>query len=376
MGLATRLKTEALNLGFHLVGITTPEPPTSVPVYESWLAEGHHGEMAYLAAPDARQRRADPREILPECQSILVLGIHYSPPKALSLKPLQGKIAAYACNEDYHEVLKLRLQALVAFLEREAGGSIPNRFYTDTGPVLERDLAQRAGLGWIGRNSMLINPRVGSYFLLAEIFLGIPLEPDAPFNSDHCGSCTRCVDACPTACILPNRTLDARHCISYWTIEHKGATPVSLRPYQGNWVFGCDICQQVCPWNRRFAPPVGDPAFAPRSHLPGVELLDELVLDQQVFNRSYKGSPIKRAKRRGYLRNVAVALGNVKDPAAIPVLAQSLLQDPEPLVRGHVAWALGQIRGDDSVKALKQALEQESVFEVSEEIIAALDFLG
>jgi epoxyqueuosine reductase len=285
-------------------------------------------------------------------------------------------MAAYAWNEDYHEVLKPRLQALVAFLEKESGGSIPNRFYTDTGPVLERDLAQRAGLGWIGKNSMLINPKAGSYFLLGEILLGIPLEPDTPFTSDHCGSCTRCVDACPTACIFPNRTLDARRCISYLTIEHKEATPVALRTYLGNWVFGCDICQQVCPWNRRFAPPVGDPAFAPRSQLPNVELLEELSFSREDFNRKYKNSPIKRAKRRGYLRNVAVALGNAKEPAAVPVLAESLLQDPEPLVRQHVAWALGQIGGDEGIEALNQALGQENELEVRSEIIAALGLEG
>jgi epoxyqueuosine reductase len=370
--LTARVKAEAGRLGFHLAGVTTPESPASIGVYESWLADGHHGEMAYLATERARRRRADPRKILPECRSILVLGIHYFPQTAVPLEPGQGKIAAYAWNEDYHETLKPRLAALVAFLEREVGQEVPNRWYTDTGPILERDLAQRAGLGWIGKNSMLIHPKTGSHFLLSEILLGIPLEPDAPFTTDHCGSCTRCIDACPTACITPNRTLDARRCLSYLTIEHKGATPTSLRSHQGNWVFGCDICQQVCPWNLRFAPPEGSPAFAPRPDLLSLDLTGELSLTLEEFNRKFKHSPVKRAKRRGYLRNVAVALGNAGEQNAVKALAKTLLEETEPLVRRHAAWALGQIGGEESKTALNQALEDEKEPDVREEINAAL----
>lgn len=370
--LTTRAKTEARRLGFHLLGVTTPEPPASMGVYESWLAEGYHGDMAYLEGERARQRRVDPRQILPECQSILVLGIHYFPPNTTPLRPGLGKIAAYAWNEDYHETLKPRLDALVAFLEAETGHPIPNRWYTDTGPILERDLAQRAGLGWIGKNSMLIHPGAGSYFLLSEILLGIPLKPDVPFKADHCGSCTRCIDACPTACITPNRTLDARRCISYLTIEHRGATPIPLRAHQGNWVFGCDICQQVCPWNLRFARSEGDPEFAPRPGLIPVELSDELTLSAEKFNRKFKHSPTKRAKRRGYLRNVAVALGNAKEPKAVKVLSKVLLEEAEPLVRRHAAWALGQIGGKESRETLNQALVQEKDVEVRGEIEAVI----
>jgi epoxyqueuosine reductase len=231
------------------------------------------------------------------------------------------------------------MQELVKFIDEQIGYSVKNRWYTDTGPILERDLAQRAGIGWIGKNTCLIHPRHGSYFLLSEILLDLPLEPDPPFLTDHCGTCTRCIEACPTDCILPDRTLDARRCISYLTIELKDGIPEDLRDKVGGWVFGCDICQQVCPWNR-FAGE-GDQAFGNDDALP--QLKEELGLTPQAFNQRFKRSPIKRAKRRGYLRNVAVALGNVGDMHALPVL-QNALQDEEPMVREHAQWAIETIQ--------------------------------
>ncbi|MDO9348506.1 MAG: tRNA epoxyqueuosine(34) reductase QueG, partial [Anaerolineales bacterium] len=254
----------------------------------------------------------------------------------------RGRVAAYAWGMDYHLVLLERLRALAAFIETQAGHPIPNRAYTDSGPILERDLAQRAGLGWIGKNTCLINPRLGSYCLLAEILLGIQLEPDPPFESDRCGTCTRCIDTCPTACILPDRSLDARRCISYLTIELKGEIPPDLRSRMGEWVFGCDVCQMVCPWNR-FAEAAGERTFAPRPGVPRPDLIAELALNPQEFNRKFKDSPIQRARRRGYLRNVAVALGNTGNLAAIPALERAL-QDDESLVRDHAGWALEQIK--------------------------------
>jgi epoxyqueuosine reductase len=253
-----------------------------------------------------------------------------------------GRVAAYAWSADYHLILPERMQTLLTFVETQMGHPIPNRWYTDSGPLLERDLAQRAGLGWIGKNTNLIHPRIGSYILLAEILLGVDLEPDPPFEADRCGACKRCIEACPTQCILPDRTLDARRCISYLTIELKGEIPLHLRERMGQWVFGCDICQMVCPWNR-FAAPSGDPAFAPRPGVPHPDLIAELTLNPQDFNHKFKDSPIQRAKRRGYLRNVAIALGNVRDPAAIQALRKAL-RDPEPLVRASSAWAIEHIR--------------------------------
>ena len=374
------IKTEANRLGFEWVGVTNPDPPTHFDVYQDWLADGRHGEMAYLANERNIQRRADPLQILPECQSILVLGTRY-PARLFDEETAvfdtggrpYGRVASYAWNEDYHAVLKGRLQTLVAFIEKLTGAPLANRWYSDTGAILERDLAQRAGLGWIGKNTCLISPTDGSYFLLAEILLGIYLAPDPPFEADRCGSCKRCLQACPTACILSDRTIDSRRCISYLTIELKGAIPVELRHAIGDWVFGCDICQQVCPWNQRFARRGGDPAFAARPGVPRPDLIAELELTPEAFNLRFKGSPVKRAKRRGYLRNVAVTLGNSQDARAIPALKKALHHDPEPLVRGHAAWALGEIGGEQACQALQSAAGIEKDHYVLGEIEAALD---
>ena len=344
MSLTQPIKSEAHRLGFALAGITTPEPPTHVSVYEDWLTLGRHGSMGYLADECAQTCRRDPRTILPGCRSILLLGMRHPVPAAAwpgEEIGFRGQVAAYACGRDYHLVLPERLKALSAFIEQLAGNPLPHRWYTDTGPILERDLAQRAGLGWIGKNTCLINPKAGSYFLLAEILLGIELEPDSPFTTDRCGTCNRCIEACPTGCILPDRTLDARRCISYLTIENKGEIPPDLRPQVGNWVFGCDVCQMVCPWNR-FAAAEYDRSLAPYPGLTSLDLRNELMLTPQEFNHKFKESPVQRSRRRGYLRNVAVALGNSGNPAGILPLEKAL-QDGEPLVRQHAGWALKQI---------------------------------
>jgi epoxyqueuosine reductase len=376
MSLSDSVKEKARQLGFELVGITTPDPPLNFPIYQHWLEAGRHGSMEYLAAERSRERRADPRQILPECLSIIVLGIRYWDPRAENPDPAEGlphgRVASYAWAADYHEVLPPRLQALVAFIEEQIGEPVPNRWYTDTGPILERDMAQRAGLGWIGKNTCLIHPRAGSYFLLAEILLGVELEPDLPFVTDHCGSCTRCLDACPTQCILPDRTLDAARCISYLTIELKTAIPGELRPQMENWVFGCDVCQEVCPWNVKFSKPEGDPQFAPQAGVAYPDLMAEIALSPEQFNSKFKGSPVKRTKRRGYLRNVAIALGNAGDDSAVPVLRKALFHDPEPLVRAHAAWALGQIGGERAKAALAEAEKSEADPEVLAEIRVAL----
>jgi epoxyqueuosine reductase len=341
MSLSKHLKEEirekAVQLGFILAGVTTPDPPSHYSTFEHWLAEGHHGAMEYLATECSRIRRADPREIMPECKSILVLATPYSPPSP-SRGGARGGVASYAWGQDYHDVLPERMKELVQFIEEQVGGPVKNRWYTDTGPILERDLAQRAGLGWIGKNTCLIHPKHGSYFLLSEILLDLALEPDPPFVTDHCGTCTRCIDACPTDCILPDRTIDATRCISYLTIELKDGIPTELREKIGNWVFGCDICQMVCPWNR-FARE-GDPAFG--NDRPDPSLTEELSISAQEFSQRFKGTPVKRAKRRGYLRNVAVALGNTGNMHALPVL-QNALNHEEPMVREHVKWAIEKI---------------------------------
>jgi len=358
------IKDKARQLGFILAGVTPPEPPPHYSTFENWLAQGRHGTMHYLAEERSRLRRADPREILPECKSILVLATPYSSPSptpngenagrvggdgdrppyrdqanAVEAQHATGKISSYAWGDDYHDILPARMKELVQYIEEQVGGPVKNRWYSDTGPILERDLAQRAGIGWIGKNTCLINPKHGSYFLLSEILLDLALEPDPPFVTDHCGTCTRCIEACPTDCILPDRTIDAPRCISYLTIELKDDIPIDLREKIGDWVFGCDICQMVCPWNR-FASE-GDPAFGAEDPLPS--LTDELAITTQEFNQRFKQSPVKRAKRRGYLRNIAVALGNTGSMYALPVL-QNALNDEESIVSEHAKWAIEKIK--------------------------------
>jgi epoxyqueuosine reductase len=344
--LKQKIENKARQLGFFLAGVTTPEPPPHFSTFENWLAQGRHGTMNYLAEGRSRTRRADPRAVLPECKSILVLATPYGPSsREVGIRD-KGEVAAYAWGDDYHNVLPARMQELVQFIEEQAGGPIRNRWYTDTGPILERDLAQRAGIGWIGKNTCLIHPEHGSYFLLSEILLDLELEPDPPFVTDHCGTCTRCIEACPTDCILPDRTIDAARCISYLTIELKENIPPELRAKMGDWVFGCDICQRVCPWNR-FAGE-GDSAFGNKNPLH--TLTEELNISTQEFNRRFKQSPVKRAKRRGYLRNVAVALGNTGDLHALPVL-QKALNDEEPMVREHAKWAIEKISNRQITKS-------------------------
>jgi len=359
------VKSEALRLGFSRVGITTPKPPPHLEIYEKWLKEGRHGEMTYLKTDRARRRRADPRDILPECSSILVVAANYLP-----LGHKRKGVAAYAVGDDYHDVLTDRLRQLVSNLEAHLGRKIKNHYYTDTGPLLERELAQRAGLGWIGKNTCLISPEHGSYFFLAELLLDLPLEPDQPIKTDHCGECTLCIEACPTSCILPDRTLDATRCISYLTIELKGAIPVELRPLTQGWIFGCDICQQVCPWNLRFAQPTAEAAFQSRAFLDEPTPQDFLQLSPESYRRELSKSPLKRAKRSGLLRNAAVAAGNAAERASIPDLERLLVQEQDPLPRAHAAWALGEL---GELEALRTALDSEQDPEVLAEIQLALD---
>lgn len=320
--------------------------------------------MGYLSNDSARTKRAVPLLIFPSARSLLLVGLPYAKPQT-SAGNGEGRVAAYAWGADYHDVIPVLLeQVLSAFFAKAQ-----YRIYTDTGPILERDFAMQAGLGWIGKNTCLIHPRLGSYFLLGTVFLEAELEPDQPFPSDHCGTCRRCIEACPTGCILPDRTIDANRCISYLTIENKGPIPAELRSQMGQWIFGCDICQTVCPWNSR---PPSAPAAELGAAPPEIHLIDELSLSAQEFNCKFRGTPLTRARRRGYLRNVCVALGNRAEPAAIPALAQTLANDPEPLVRGHAAWALGQILTRDAVQALRQALLTEQDPTVVQAIYCAL----
>lgn len=369
MALTHWIKEEARRLGFVAVGVTTPDAPPHLHVYREWIAAKRHGEMEYLASDRALQRRSAPGELLPGCQSILILGAPYDPPRGDTKAP---RVAAYAVGLDYHEVLLDKMRALVQALETRMGAEVGHRMYTDTGPILERELAQRAGLGWIGKNTCLIDPRRGSYFFLAEILLDLPLAPDEPFQEDRCGTCTRCLDACPTQCILPDRTLDATRCISYLTIETQGSIDRELRDDVGPWLFGCDVCQEVCPWNVRFSPSSGAAPFSPRAFLDPPDLDSFLTMDAEAYPARLSHSPLKRARRRGLVRNAAVVAGNLAREETIPALA-ALLEDGEAVIRAHAAWALGRIGGARARDALESRSAVEEDAEVASEVQTALD---
>jgi epoxyqueuosine reductase len=373
--LTQQIKQEAKRLGFDLVGVTTPHPPPHLDVYRQWLDLGRHGEMAYLAKETAIRRRSNPPEILPECKSILVTGMKYFPSR-MSGKTPTPRISSYALGEDYHEVIIPRLEELMHYIHRLAGSSVPYRIYTDTGPLLERELAQRAGFGWIGKNTCLIHPQLGSYFFLGEIMLGLELAIDEPFEKDQCGTCTRCIEACPTRCIMPDRTLDAQKCISYLTIEMKDAIPRNLRPLLGDWIFGCDICQEVCPWNVRFAQTTKEAAFQPDPFLrhPSLSGLLQLTLDE--FRIRFGRSPLKRSKWSGILRNAAVVAGNRGEMKIVPFLVSLLMNHPASMVRSHAAWALGRIGGLEARGMLEEAKVVEKDLAVLDEIIDAIQAEG
>lgn len=358
--LSRRVKAEARRLGFELVAIGPADPPERGAAFEAWLEAGYAGEMAYLAR--GRAKRLDPQRVLPGARSVIACGLNYHQGDEPAGGP--AHVSRYAWGRDYHQVMEPRLRALLTFLKAERPGT-EGKAYVDTGPVLERDLAARAGLGWIGKNTNLIHPALGSWFFIGVLLVTAELEPDAPLP-DHCGSCTRCLEACPTEAFVGPYVLDARRCISYLTIEQRGPIPVELRSEVGRLAFGCDICQTVCPWNRK-APLTGEAAFL----ADGLPPLTELVTLSDEGFQTLRQSPLRRARRPGLARNAAVALGNLGDPASVPALARAL-EDVEPLVRGHAAWALGRIRTPEARAALEAARAHEADPGVLEEIGAAL----
>ena len=344
---AEDIKSEALRLGFALCGITSAEPPPHHRQYTRWLAEGSAGEMLYLHRQEPK--RGDLAQILPGVRSVVCVALNYSPETGHSKPSLasSGIVARYARFDDYHQVFQDRLDSLLAFIQTRAPAA-HGKVYCDTGPVTERDLAMRAGLGWIGKHTNLISRKLGNWFFLGEILLDIALPTDTP-ETPHCGTCTLCLPACPTGAITAPYQLDARRCISYLTIEMKGSIPEELRTLIGTRIYGCDDCLAACPWNK-FAVRTTDPAFQPRADLCAPDLLPLLALDDAGFRDMFRHSPIRRTKRRGLLRNVCVALGNLGDTSALPSLARAL-EDAEPLVREHAAWAIAQITHFNSAKS-------------------------
>jgi epoxyqueuosine reductase len=342
------LRKAALALGFDACRFTTAAPPESAPRLQAWLREGRHGEMAYLERNASR--RIDPRQILPGARSIVTLAVSYhgnQPPEdsvpgsASALSRSRGLVARYARYEDYHDLLGKRLNQLAEILGRAGGPETRSLYYVDTGPVLERDLAQRAGLGFIGKHTNLISRSLGNWIFLGEIITTLEVEPDEP-ETNRCGRCARCLEACPTKAITAPFHLDARRCISYLTIELKGSIPVEFRPAVGNRIFGCDDCLEICPWNR-FARESRFMQSRARPDLAQPDLVGLLSLNEASFQRRFAGTPLRRSKRRGLLRNVCVALGNIGDRAALPALEKAA-HDPEPLVAEHARWAIDQIQ--------------------------------
>jgi epoxyqueuosine reductase len=365
--LKARIRAAARRLGFALCGFASVQAPPHAEFVREWLSAGNAASMQYIKRGLAK--RLDPRLMLPDAQTVITLGYRYLPPLSAPADwqtQLRGRIAAYARGPDYHAVLADKLQALSNEICRLQEKAVV-RSYVDTGPVLEREWAASGGVGWFGRNTNILHTEEGSWFFLGEILTNLGLHPD-PQHADRCGSCTRCLHVCPTGALKPGYHLDARLCISYLTIENRGAIPTDLRPQLGNWIFGCDICQEVCPWNERFGRRHCVPdASELLPYLPGL-----LLLSDDEFRARFQNSAVRRAGRVGLARNVAVALGNTRNPAAVGVLSAALRHDPVPLVRAHAAWALGRVGGRQALRALESARRSEPDGEVRREAAAAL----
>lgn len=367
---AEDVKAQARALGFNFAGIIPAEPASTLDAYFRWIEAGMHGNMGYLARPDRQERRQDLNVILPGVQSMILVGLDYRTlpiPESVLSDPARGRIASYAWGLDYHDIMTPRLQDLADWLSANLAYGT-SKVYVDTGAVLERAHAQQAGMGFIGKNTMLIHPRRGSYFFLGEILTDVAFDAyDSPGRQSMCGTCTRCLVACPTDAFPQSFVLDARKCISYLTIENKGWIDRKLRPYMGNWVFGCDICQDVCPW-QRFAVPTEEQTFYPKDYDRAAPPLSNLLnMDTQSFKQMFSGTPIERIKRHRMVRNACVAAGNWASPEVLPML-EPLLEDESPLVRGHAAWAYQRVQGDAADRRLKTRYKHETNEEVRDEL--------
>ena len=367
------LAEDARKLGFVLVGFSRLRRlEEREEFYRRWLDDGGHATMEYLAREP--ERRFDPRRLDARYKSVVSLGYPYAPVAAPENSrsidwraELRGRIAAYALGPDYHDYVLKRARTIADVIIKDRVGAIA-RAYVDTGPVFEREWATEARLGWFGKNTMILNRDHGSYFFLAEIFTDLEFEPSAEPYREHCGTCRRCMDLCPTGALADGYVMRSDLCISYQTIENRGPIPRELRAKLGNWIFGCDICNEVCPWNGDASSANANLAHDLLPHLPEL-----LALDDDAFSARFTKSAVKRAKRRGLLRNVAVALGNTRNPDAAPALIQALEREREPLVRSHAAWALGQVGGAIARRALEHAGKRDEDAAVRTEIAAALE---
>ena len=347
-----KIKAEALRLGFNLCGITSPEPPGGFARYANWLSNGLQAGMTYLESDRHRVMRQHPDQLVPGVRSIISLGWPYTLQQLLDLgvQPV-GLIAGYTADVDYHLLLPVKMDLLIEFIQKELGRTMHALAFTDSAPILEREIASRAGLGWIGKNSCLISPEVGSAFLLAEIFIDYPLRSDPPFSEDRCGTCHRCLDACPTGCIQADRTIDSGRCISYLTIENKVDIPEALRSSPGMWLFGCDICQSVCPWNKRI------PDKLPQA-MPQTWSLDEilklLTITTDEFSTRFKDSALLRSKLKGLQRNAIIWLGNNGNGKASTHIEKFSQQIMDPDLTACAEWAINRIKKSEMVFSKKK----------------------
>ena len=375
--LTATVKRLAAESGLAVAAVTDAAPFVELePVLLGHIEAGRVAGLDWFT-PERASFSCDPRNLQASARSILAVGVAYRLPDAG--KPddgvPRGRISRYARGVDYHQLLKSRMRRLHARIEDEVGRPVEARFLVDTARIVDRAVAARAGLGWYGKHSCLIVPGHGSWVLLGELVLDLELEPDAPLERD-CGRCTICLDRCPTGAIVAPYTVDAPRCLSFQTIEQRGAIPREIRPLLGDWVYGCDVCQEVCPYTGAVREPA-DPAFEPRSLENAYPSLAWLLrMTEEEFRETYRGTPVLRAKRRGLARNAAVALGNVGTEADVPVLVEALAGHDEPLVRGHAAWALGRLGGGGTRQALEQARRLDPDEEVRGEVEATLSEVG
>ena len=369
------VKALAKELGFDLVRVTSAEEfAEDRAVTLERISQGLMDGLPWYTESRV-ERGSRPEGLLPGARSIICLGLNYfaedtsAPDAAGKGTTLKGKVARYARGRDYHRVIKRKMRAYVSVLSQRLDVQVGARWYVDDGPMLDRAAANRAGLGWFGKNTNILTPQLGSWVFLGQIITDLAIEPDPPL-SKTCGSCVRCIDACPTGAIVGPYIIDNSRCISHLTIENRGPIPVELRPKMLDWVFGCDICQEVCPVNRK-ATPTKERDFQ-NGGMDSLDLVGLLQLSEEQFKQRFQGTPIMRARRTGLQRNACVALGNLKDPSAIPALVDAL-KNAESLVRCHAAWALGQIGADQAMAALASALDIETDPAVTQEILAALD---
>jgi epoxyqueuosine reductase len=349
--LRAAIRNKALALGFDAVGFAKAElSPAVREGLAGFLAQGYHGDMGWMAAK--AERRADPRTLWPEARSVIVLGLNYGPaedPFALKDATDKGDVSVYARNRDYHDVIKKRLKALARWMAERHGARV--KVFVDTAPVMEKPLAEAAGIGWQGKHTNLVSRAFGSWLFLGEVFTDLDLEA-GPAESDHCGECRRCLDTCPTKAFPAPYQIDARRCISYLTIEHEGPIPRELRPLMGNRIYGCDDCLAVCPWNK-FARAAQEPAFQPRAALAAPRLAELAALDDAAFRRLFSGSPVKRIGRDRFVRNVLIAIGNSSAPGLVAVVTP-LLADTSPLVRAMAVWALARLADESALAEARQ----------------------